>query len=49
VQSALQTLGAGHPKYTPILRGLGLLLAVVLFVGFASFPIYGMFLGGGAD
>ncbi len=49
VQSALQTLGAAHPKYTPLLRGLGLLLAVVLFVGFASFPIYGLFLGAGVD
>jgi len=49
VQSALQTLGAGHPKYTPILRSLGLVLAVVLFVGFASFPIYGMFLAAGAE
>ena len=49
VQSALQTLGAAHPKYTPLLRGLGLFLAVVLFVGFASFPIYGLFLGAGVD
>ncbi len=49
VQSALQTLGAGNAKYTPILRRLGLLLAVVLFLGFASFPIYGLFLGPGAD
>ena len=39
-QSAFQTLGVNHPKLTPWLRKLGLALAVVLFVGFASFPLY---------
>ncbi|HAZ06933.1 MAG TPA: hypothetical protein DCZ01_00085, partial [Elusimicrobia bacterium] len=40
VQSALQTFGAGHPRYTPMLKKLGLLFAVSIAAGFASLPIY---------
>ncbi len=46
-KSALQSLGLNHPKYTPFLEKLGLILAVVLTVGFLSFPLY-VFLGGNA-
>ena len=46
-QSAFQTLGLSHPKYTPMIEKLGLLIAVVLFVGFASFPIILFVTGGG--
>lgn len=40
--SAFQTLGANHPKYTPWIRMVGLGLALLLLLGFASFPIYGL-------
>ncbi len=38
--SAFQSLGANHPKYMPLIRGLALVLAIVVAVGFASLPIY---------
>jgi succinate dehydrogenase / fumarate reductase cytochrome b subunit len=46
-QSALQTLGINHPKYTPALRALGVVLALALGVGFVSFPLV-FFFGGNA-
>jgi len=39
VQSALQTLGINHPRWTPVLRALARALTLVLTLGFASFPI----------
>lgn len=39
-QSAFQTLGLNHKKYTPIIEGLGKLYAIIIAVGFASMPIY---------
>lgn len=38
-QSSLQTLGVSHGAYTAALRRFGYGLAVVLGVGFASFPV----------
>ncbi|MCA9620441.1 MAG: succinate dehydrogenase cytochrome b subunit [Myxococcales bacterium] len=38
-KSAFQSLGANHPRLNRIALRVGLLLAVVLGVGFASFPI----------
>ena len=43
-ESAFQTLGLHHKKYTPFIRKLGLLFAIVVPAGFASMPIY-FFLG----
>lgn len=40
VQSALQTFGVSHPRYTPVLRKAGLAFAVLMFIGFASLPVY---------
>ncbi|MCY4484739.1 MAG: succinate dehydrogenase cytochrome b subunit [Spirochaetaceae bacterium] len=37
--SALRTLGIEHQRYTPVLRGVGLLLAVGFAAAFASMPI----------
>jgi len=37
--SALQTLGLNHPKYNSWRRGIAAVLAIVLFVGFASVPV----------
>jgi succinate dehydrogenase / fumarate reductase cytochrome b subunit len=38
--SAFQTLGANHPKYTPLLRGLSLVFSVIVGIGFGFIPIY---------
>lgn len=45
-KSAFQTLGLSHPKYTPMIEKLSFFLAVLLFLGFASFPVV-LFLAGG--
>lgn len=37
--SALQTLGVNHPRYTPKLRVLAMLIALLIFFGFISIPI----------
>jgi len=37
--SGLQTLGLNHPKYNAWRRGIAAVLAIVLFVGFASVPL----------
>lgn len=42
VQSAFQTLGANHPKYTPWIKKLGVLLAITMAFGFASFPVWAL-------
>tara|TARA_R110000737_G_C14540103_1_gene478877 strand:+ start:282 stop:917 length:636 start_codon:yes stop_codon:yes gene_type:complete len=42
-QSAFQTLGINHPKYTPIIKGLGKLYAVIVPLGFAIIPLYYFF------
>ena len=47
LQSALQSLGAAHPRYTPLLQKLSVLLAVLLALGFGTFPVY-FFASGGA-
>ncbi len=39
-QSAFQTLGLNHPKYTPIIKGLGKAYAIIVPLLFALIPIY---------
>lgn len=39
-QSAFQSLGLNHKKYTPLIKKLGLLFAIIVPAGFASMPIY---------
>ena len=46
-RSALQTLGVSHPRLNPLLVRLGWIIAIVLGVGFASFPIV-LFASGGS-
>lgn len=46
VQSAFQTLGLNHPRYTPLIKKIGLAFAVLIAIGFMSMPIYFGFLGG---
>ena len=38
--SAFQTIGISHPKYTPAFRGIGLLLSLIVAIGFGSLPLY---------
>ncbi len=38
-QSAFQTLGINHPKYTPLIKLVGLVFAIAIGVGFATFPL----------
>lgn len=47
-KSAFQTLGVNHPRYSPLIGKISLGLAVLLFLGFASFPIYCLVQGGEA-
>jgi len=42
--SAFQSLGLGNDRYTPFLVGLGLVLAVLLALGFLILPLYMYFL-----
>ncbi len=44
-QSAFQSIGWNHPTYTPIIKWVGYIYAVVIPIGFAIIPIY--FLLGG--
>lgn len=42
VRSAFQTLGINHSKYNTLIRVLGVVFAVVIAVGFASFPVWAL-------
>lgn len=46
VQSAFQTLGVNHPRYTPLIRKAGLAFAALIALAFASMPIYFCIAGG---
>ena len=39
-QSAFQTLGLNHNKYSPFIQKLGTLYSIVIALGFASFPVF---------
>jgi len=39
-QSAFQTFGWNHSQYTPLIKKLGSLIAVLITIGFASIPVY---------
>ena len=38
--SLFQTLGANHPKYLPVIRGLGLVFSLLVAAGFGFIPAY---------
>jgi succinate dehydrogenase / fumarate reductase, cytochrome b subunit len=38
-QSAFQTLGVNHKKYTPLIRGLGIIYSILVPAAFALIPI----------
>jgi succinate dehydrogenase / fumarate reductase cytochrome b subunit len=37
--SALQTVGANHPKYMPFIQKLSIVFAIIVAIGFGSLPI----------
>lgn len=39
-QSAFQSLGLNHKKYTPLIKKIGLLYSILIPAGFAAIPIY---------
>ncbi|MFQ5706087.1 MAG: succinate dehydrogenase cytochrome b subunit [bacterium] len=43
--SAFQSLGVNHPRYTPLIYSIGIIVAVVLSVGFLGIPIWIYFTG----
>lgn len=45
-QSAFQTFGWNHNRYTPIIKKIGTIYAIIMAAGFASMPLY-FLLGGG--
>lgn len=46
IQSAFQTLGLNHPRYTPLIRKLGPAFALLVCGGFAAIPIWALCVGG---
>ena len=42
-QSAFQTLGLNHKKYTPLIQGLGTAYSILIPLGFAIIPLYFFF------
>lgn len=44
-QSAFQTLGLNHPKYTPTIKKIGTIYAIVVSVGFTIIPLYYLITG----
>jgi succinate dehydrogenase / fumarate reductase cytochrome b subunit len=39
-QSGFQTLGISHSSYTPIIKVTGIVLSVIMPIGFALLPIF---------
>lgn len=48
-QSAFQTFGWQHKKYTPLVEAIGTLVSVIYAVGFSSIPIYFFILSVGGN
>ena len=44
-QSAFQTMGWNHPKYTPIIKATGTIYAIIVPLGFIMIPLYYMIWG----
>jgi len=39
-QSAFQTLGLNHKKYTPLIKGFGVTFSILITIGFSIIPIW---------
>lgn len=46
--SAFQSMGISHPKYSPIINALGIIIALVIAIGFLAIPIW-MYITGGVQ
>ncbi len=44
--SAFQSIGFNHPEYTPMLKKLALVYAIVIVIGYSILPIYAYLQGG---
>ncbi|MBI2417790.1 MAG: succinate dehydrogenase cytochrome b subunit [Ignavibacteriales bacterium] len=42
-QSAFQTLGLNHKKYTPLIKTVGLLFSILVPLGYITMPLYFLF------
>jgi succinate dehydrogenase / fumarate reductase, cytochrome b subunit len=42
--SAFQTLGANHPKYMPLIKGVSICFSLIVGLGFGFLPIYFLFM-----
>ncbi|MDQ3018067.1 MAG: succinate dehydrogenase cytochrome b subunit [Bacteroidota bacterium] len=42
-QSAFQSLGLNHKRYTPLIKGIGWIFSIVVCLGFALIPLYHFF------
>ena len=47
IQSAFQTLGIRHNKYTAFIKGCGIVFSILICAGFALIPLYFLFSTGG--
>ncbi len=43
--SSFQTLGINHPRYTPLIKGIGVVYAVAVPLGFAIIPVWMYLMG----
>ena len=43
-QSAFQSFGLNHKKYTPLIKGIGIVFSIIVTAGFALIPLYHYFL-----
>ncbi len=43
--SSFQSLGISHPRYTPIIYSVGILIAIIISVGFLGIPLWIYFTG----
>ncbi len=43
--SAFQSLGVHHPRYTPVIYSVGILVAIIISVGFLGIPLWIYFTG----
>ena len=48
-QSAFQTFGWQHKKYTPLVEAIGTLVSIIYAAGFSSIPIYFFILSVGGN
>ena len=46
-QSAFQTLGLRHNKYTPFIKSFGVIFSILLCAGFALIPVYFLYINTG--